>query len=107
MTTHSPLPFIIIETRTSYSIKSARGRQVCCIGKKEFGNSRQLEQANNIKLGDAELIVRAVNSHQSLVDALGWAMSNIRKPNRIKGQNDDHCDGYEKALLALARGEAV
>jgi hypothetical protein len=40
-----------------------------------------------------------------LYAALSWAMGNIGRPHRIRGQNDHHCDRYEQAVGALRRAE--
>jgi hypothetical protein len=55
---------------------------------------------------DRDFIVRAVNSHEELLSALEWAMCHIREPRRIKGQNDSHCDAYDRARSAISKAKA-
>jgi hypothetical protein len=57
---------------------------------------------------NATLIVRAVNAHEAMVEALAWAMYQINEPRLVRGQNDEHVAAWQKAraALRLARGES-
>lgn len=56
--------------------------------------------------GVASQILCAVNAHDALVAALRWALNELCPPvRRIPGQNDAHCDGWDRARAALALAE--
>jgi hypothetical protein len=46
---------------------------------------------------------RLISTAPDLYAALEWAMDQIGRPTRVRGQNDHHCDKYERARAALAR----
>jgi hypothetical protein len=63
---------------------------------------------------DAELIVRAVNAHDRLIEALGkiaadeWHSCRLEKACRLTSEHDPDCAiGIARAALALARGEVA
>jgi hypothetical protein len=52
-------------------------------------------------------VIALRRSHAELLKALKWAMQQIHPySNRIKGQNERFCDGYDAANEAIRRAEA-
>lgn len=60
----------------------------------------------DVAFANAEYIVRAVNNHEELLEALKWAMGTGRLTYmRRNSANGSYCDAVDRARAAIAKAE--
>jgi len=92
---HTPTPWYIEMSGGEYTIKGSNGQTVLLIG-----DDRRLIPMPN----DGELILRAVNAHEALVEALE-AMLGINNPQGGEIGHIDYPEAVKLARAALAKAK--
>ena len=96
---HTPTPWTYDEVWAL--VKGPKGEEVCAIHSGQGDNERV---DRNVAYANAELIVRAVNAHEAMREALEEAYHELRV--RCGYKDGDHCYDAIKAAIALANGGA-
>lgn len=105
---HTPLPWAVTKakprkvTSNGVLICTAVLRNFATIAQNKHGKGQDEAEAN------AALIVRAVNSHHALLEALEWALSELRGKTRYDNpQQALNCFDLADAAIARAKGESA
>lgn len=103
---HTPAPWRQSE-RTSLTIESVAGRPICSIG---YQQNWDVEKSSQENLANAELIVRAVNSHEELLSALQGCVSyrnwELAEGGVVPPELIDTFKRAEAALLKASGGQS-